>query len=234
MVLPLLLAGPTSTGETLEDLIAEHKRRVNIIRQSTARLYDAIPSQQPRVLKSRVKNMVSHSNLTSSSPRTEVRQEHQQEQNPDLKPGLTDPQSPIDTAFRICTELLATPLGMGSSVGPVRILDLGGLEAGLLRKKPRDAEFCDYAVHTTNSLASLPYPDACLDIFFCTALAQRCSIQTFGHRYGPQSRTFMKDMRDCLVECHRLLVPGGRLEYIFFQDGLMKAGPLITDIEHFL
>ncbi|CAG9947319.1 unnamed protein product [Clonostachys rosea f. rosea IK726] len=143
---------------------------------------------------------------------------------------------------------------MGSSVGPVRILDLGGLEAdpytaslatipscsvqktilGLLRKKPRDAEFCDYAVHTTNSLASLPYPDACLDIFFCTALAQRCSIQTFGHRYGPQSRTFMKDMRDCLVECHRLLVPGGRLEYIFFQDGLMKAGPLITDIEHFL
>ncbi|CAI6085076.1 unnamed protein product [Clonostachys chloroleuca] len=59
----------------------------------------------------------------------------------------------------------------GSNGGPVRILDLGGLEAG---------------------------------------------------------------MRDCLVECHRLLVPSGRLEYIFFQDGLMKAGSLTTDIEHFL
>ncbi|KAK7211241.1 hypothetical protein V2G26_018419 [Clonostachys chloroleuca] len=52
-------------------------------------------------MKSRIKNMASHSNLASPSPRTEARQEHRQEQNPDLKPGPTNPQSPIDTAFRV-------------------------------------------------------------------------------------------------------------------------------------
>jgi hypothetical protein len=331
MVLPLLLAGPTGRGETLEDLIAEHERQVNIIRQSIGReskeahvqdsepdvqltessrrsrltkLYDAIPSQQPLLLKSRVKKMVSHSNLTSPSPRTAVCQEHQQEQNRDFKPGPTNPRSPIDTvsrvtvaneqplqstclvssanschrpslagdglsslalstplfpatqAFRACAEVLVTPLGQeffldplklgstkvlmastspvptrGSSDGPVRILDLGGLDAG--RSEPeKHCELCWrltyhpsrhrslYRILGRNTRLQRPkshfrpsqeeaprcqilrlhrpfdkqsrisaVPGCLCRYRFFTVLAQRCSIQTFGHRYGPQSRT---------------------------------------------
>ena len=41
-------------------------------------------------------------------------------------------------------------------------------------------------------------------------------------------------MKDCLVECNRILIPGGRIEYIFFQDELTNCGPLTTEIEDFL
>jgi hypothetical protein len=101
-----------------------------------------------------------------------------------------------------------------------------------LRRKPHDAEFCDYTVHSTNSLASLPYPDACVDIVSARSLHKGVQYRLSGTDMAHNQE--LKDMRDCLAECHRLLEPGGRLEYIFFQDGLINTGPLTTEIEHFL
>lgn len=83
-----------------------------------------------------------------------------------------------------------------------------------------------------NSLASLQYPDACLDIVSVRPLHKVVQYRLSGTDIAHNQE--LKGMRDCLVDRHRLLVPSGRLEYIFFQDGLMKAGPLTTDIEHFL
>lgn len=58
-----------------------------------------------------------------------------------------------------------------------------------LRRKLRDSELCDYAVHATKQ-SRIPPVSGCLSRYsICTALAQSSSIQTLGHRYSPQSRT---------------------------------------------
>jgi len=75
------------------------------------------------------------------------------------------------------------------------------------------------------TLARLPQPDSSVDVISARSLHKAI-------RVGGGSAVEQKEyLRAYLEECHRVLVPGGRLEYIYFGDKLLACGPLTGELE---
>lgn len=86
-------------------------------------------------------------------------------------------------------------------------------------------------MEVTADLAVLPYPDTSFNIVSARSLHK--DIQAgLGKPETPNEK--WKCMRDCLAECNRILIPGGRLEYIYFEDEITNGGPLTTEMQPFL
>jgi SAM-dependent methyltransferase len=81
------------------------------------------------------------------------------------------------------------------------------------------------AVQITSCLARLPYRDSSVDVISARSLHK--AIRAGGGLVVHPS----EQLRECLKECHRVLVPGGRLEYIYFGDQLHCCGPLTGELE---
>lgn len=84
------------------------------------------------------------------------------------------------------------------------------------------------SVLSTSRLSRIPLPNSSVDVISARSLHK--TIQAGGGlAAGPA-----EDLKRCLEECHRILVPGGRLEYIYFEDKLLACGPLTGELEPFL
>jgi SAM-dependent methyltransferase len=81
------------------------------------------------------------------------------------------------------------------------------------------------AVSGMTSLARLPHPNASVDVISARSLHKDVRVGG-GLVDEPRER-----LRAWLEECHRVLVPGGRLEYIYFGDKLLYCGPLTGELE---
>ena len=84
------------------------------------------------------------------------------------------------------------------------------------------------SVLSTSNLSRLPMPNSSIDVISARSLHK--TIQA-----GRGSEADPADvLRRCLEECHRILVPGGRFEYIYFGNQLLPCGPLTGELEPFL
>jgi hypothetical protein len=89
------------------------------------------------------------------------------------------------------------------------------------------------AVRAVEDLTRLPYPDSSIHVISARSLHKgvRCSTHV---RNNSQRVHLSKDRRDvkaCLLECSRVLVTGGYLEYIYFESNLVDVGPLTARLE---
>lgn len=84
-------------------------------------------------------------------------------------------------------------------------------------------------IDATNDLALLPYPNEYFDIITARSLYKRT---TYMHADTHMARE--DNLKNCVEECSRILVSGGRLEYIYFEDELRNCGPLMTEMQQFL
>ncbi len=84
---------------------------------------------------------------------------------------------------------------------------------------------CPYPLLGTDDYSRLPYSDASVNIISARMLHK-------GIRIKPGAS--IRDLHSCLSEFHRVLVPGGCLEYIFFENELSNPGPLTAELEYYL
>jgi SAM-dependent methyltransferase len=84
------------------------------------------------------------------------------------------------------------------------------------------------SVLSTSRLSRIPLPNSSVDVISARSLHKTI------HAGGGLAADPAEDLRGCLEECHRILVPGGRLEYIYFGDKLLACGPLTGELEPFL
>lgn len=92
----------------------------------------------------------------------------------------------------------------------------------------KTSAFGKYSVLSTSRLSRLPLPNSSIDV-----ISARSLYKTIQGR-GSSAAEPVADLRRCLEECHRILVPGGRFEYIYFGDRLLCCGPLTAELEPFL
>lgn len=75
------------------------------------------------------------------------------------------------------------------------------------------------------SLPRLCYPDSTIDIISAPCLHKDVQDRSGGSQDWLESY---------LKECNRVLRPGGRMDYIFFESELCNSGPLTTELEYYL
>lgn len=98
-------------------------------------------------------------------------------------------------------------------------------------QRANSSDPCSFQIRTIHDFAMLPYTDASVSIISARSLHKGVRDRRSSAQGTPGER--LKEVKDCLAECNRILVPNGRLEYIFFEDELTDAGPLTKEMEPF-
>lgn len=92
------------------------------------------------------------------------------------------------------------------------------------------------AIHAMEDLTRLPYPDSTIHVISARSLHKgvRCSTHVWNNSQHVHLFKDRRDIKACLLECSRVLVTGGYLEYIYFESNLVDVGPLTARLEDYL
>jgi hypothetical protein len=92
------------------------------------------------------------------------------------------------------------------------------------------------AIRAMEDLTRLPYPDSSIHVISARSLHKgvRCSTRGPNNSQHVHLSKDRRDIKACLLECSRVLVTGGYLEYIYFESNLVNVGTLTVRLEDYL
>ena len=87
-----------------------------------------------------------------------------------------------------------------------------------------------------NDFTRLLYPNSTVSVISARSLHKgvRMSESGASDEASSSRASVMQDIAACISDCHRILRPGGRFEFAFFESALSNCSPLTAKLEDFL
>lgn len=101
-----------------------------------------------------------------------------------------------------------------------------------LRDAFSDTDDYNFDTVVCHDFRQLPYVNS--SVHFISARSLHQGIRYMPLRTETTASRERSDVKHCLMEFNRILVPGGRLEYIYFERELTNSGPLTQEVQDIL